>query len=632
MRIPPLEQLFEGTEMLGLFKAVFDCEPGLIVATGQPGTGKTTTLFALAGELCNRGTPISVVMDRSGYHNMYQFPEDWKTFHSDRSDESLNRAINEAVQNRGHAILALFEGYDHLMEAVGGKRWVFAQIDTPFVGIDVAHNLRGGGLADDFISDNLRLVVSQILLPRLCGDCAERSLGDIDETRLIYPDADEAKEIWREVGCDHCQHKGLRSKCAAQDVLLIDEEVRPIFAERLRGNILKAIPRPKHIQLHEFARELVKEGMVGIETYRQQIFRNPLLRLQIGIEREQQRSSQISQMFGRYVSTEVMKTLLESPDSVKLSGEKRSVIIMITDLRGFTALSERLQPEKVVQMLNTYFEVMVDVILRFDGTINEINGDGLLVIFGAPQEMPDRAQRAVACAIAMQNAMVDVNDENQKMTLPRLEMGIGINETEVIVGNIGSSRRSKYAVVGSGVNLTSRIESYTVGRQIFISESVRRSVGEAVRIDSQLDVLSKGVETPLRIYEVGGIAGQYNLALERRDTHLAILARQIPIGYRMIEGKDTGRTGAEGSIVRLSKESAEIVFDRSVAVLTNLRMGLLDAEDELSGKDLYGKVMKCSGAGGRTGVVRFTAVPPEIAAYFHSHRQHAKTPTPERDQ
>ena len=113
----------------------------------------------------------------------------------------------------------------------------------------------------------------------------------------------------------------------------------------------------------------------------------------------------LKKMFGRYLSTEVMDSLIENPSALELGGERRKVTIMMTDLRGFTALSERLKPEKVVEMLNVYFEVMVDIILKYNGTINEIIGDALLVIFGAPQEMPERTQKAIACAIEMQNAM-----------------------------------------------------------------------------------------------------------------------------------------------------------------------------------------------------------------------------------
>jgi class 3 adenylate cyclase/HAMP domain-containing protein len=338
---------------------------------------------------------------------------------------------------------------------------------------------------------------------------------------------------------------------------------------------------------------------------------------------ERQRADLLEKMFGRYLSQEVMNTIIENPDTIKLGGEKRQVTIMITDLRGFTALSERHEPEQVVQMLNTYFEVMVDVAFQYNGTISEIIGDSLLVIFGAPQQMPDRAQRAIACAIAMQNAMAEVREQNLAQGLPDLEMGIGLNEAEVIVGNIGSKKRSKYGVVGSGVNMTSRIESYTVGGQILISESVRKVAGEVLRIDDQMEVHPKGVEVPFRIYEVGGIAGCYNLALDGSDPALVTLERQIPIQYTMLEGKDVGKKGLKGSVLRLSKNCAEISLDSPVEILSNLKMSLVDVDEKLTARNFYGKVIEHSGGNGQTHMVRFTSVPPEVDAYFQSHRQHA---------
>jgi adenylate cyclase len=334
----------------------------------------------------------------------------------------------------------------------------------------------------------------------------------------------------------------------------------------------------------------------------------------------------LKKLFGRYLSTEVMNSLIEDPSALELGGERRGVTIMMTDLRGFTALSERLEPEQVVQMLNAYFEIMVEVVLKYKGTINEFIGDALLVIFGAPQEMPDRTQRAIACAIEMQNAMAEVNEQSRSQGLPELEMGIGLNETEVLVGNIGSTKRSKYAVVGSGVNMTSRIESYTVGGQILVSESVRQEAGDILRIDAQRDVRPKGSETPLRIYEVGGIAGRFNLALEEKEPPLVTLVRQIPLRYTVLKGKDIGKKGLEGSIVQLSKNCAEITLGAPVEMMTNLKMNLGDVDEKLSARDFYGKVIKRSGENGPNHVVHFTSIPPEIDAYFQSHRQHAVKP------
>lgn len=334
----------------------------------------------------------------------------------------------------------------------------------------------------------------------------------------------------------------------------------------------------------------------------------------------------LKKMFGRYLSTEVMNSLIENPAALELGGERRNVTIMMTDLRGFTALSERLEPEQVVRMLNSYFEVMVDLVLKYNGTINEIIGDALLIIFGAPQEMEDRTRRAIACAIEMQNAMAEVNEQNRSQGLPELEMGIGLNETEVVVGNIGSTKRIKYAVVGSGVNMTSRIESYTVGGQILISESVRQEAGDVLRIDAQRDIRPKGAETPLRIYEVGGIAGQYNVALEEKDLALASLVLQIPMRYTVLTGKDIGKKNLEGSVVRLSKRCADIILDEPADMLSNLKMNLTGVDEQLCSKDFYGKVIDRSQEKEQTHLVRFTSIPPEVDAYFESHRRHASNP------
>ncbi len=337
-------------------------------------------------------------------------------------------------------------------------------------------------------------------------------------------------------------------------------------------------------------------------------------------------SALLKKMFGRYLSTEVMHAILKDPASLELGGERRRVTIMMTDLRGFTALSERLEPEKVVQLLNAYFEVMVDIILKYHGTINEIVGDALLVIFGAPNEIPDRNAKAIACAIAMQNAMEDVNRENRLKGLPELEMGIGLNEADVIVGNIGSSKRSKYAVVGSGVNMASRIESYSVGGQVLISESVKSDAGDLLRIDNRMDVLPKGAQSPLPIYDVGGIAGQYNLVLQEKSPDYAALNKEIPIQWAVLDGKDVGRAGLRGRMIRLSKKGADIDLGGPVDALTNIKLNLSDVDEELASRDFYGKVIAPSGSGQTVFSVRFTAVPPEVSAYFKALLKYAIHP------
>lgn len=223
----------------------------------------------------------------------------------------------------------------------------------------------------------------------------------------------------------------------------------------------------------------------------------------------------VREVFGRFVSDDVAATLLASPHGLTLGGEKRTVTILMSDLRGFTPLSEVLDAQQVVGMLNRYLARMVDIIFRHKGTIDEFIGDAILVIFGAPQpgNPPDDARRALACAIEMQLAMAEINAQNRQLGMPDLAMGVGINSGEVVVGNIGSERRMKYSVVGGPVNLTARIESFTLGGQILISDSTLRYVRDVARVDGRLRVKVKGVEGPVSIFDIGGIGEPYNLYL-----------------------------------------------------------------------------------------------------------------------
>ena len=221
--------------------------------------------------------------------------------------------------------------------------------------------------------------------------------------------------------------------------------------------------------------------------------------------------------------------------------------------------------------------------------------------------------------------MTGVNARNRIQGLPQLEMGIALNDTEVIVGNIGSAKRSKYGVVGSGVNMTSRIESYTVGGQILISESVRRAAGEVLRIDGQREVLPKGGDTAMTIYEVGAIAGAYNVALSIKASAMVPLAQEIPLRSRILEGKNVSGKGLDVSALSLSRHGAHVRFGAPVELMANVRLNLKDVDETLSAKDLYGKITRQVGEQGDVYLVTFTSVPAEIDAYFQAHLRFANT-------
>ncbi len=177
----------------------------------------------------------------------------------------------------------------------------------------------------------------------------------------------------------------------------------------------------------------------------------------------------IRSAFGRYVSPEVARELLESPDGLRFGGEKRVVTVLMSDLRGYTRFAEQGDPAHVMNVLNEYLARMTDVVIKHGGTVNEFIGDAVFAVFGAPLAHADHAERAAACALSMQAAMADINRQHAASGLPRFEMGIGVNTGEAVVGNIGSEQRAKYAVVGSAVNVAARVEGATVGGQVFIT-------------------------------------------------------------------------------------------------------------------------------------------------------------------
>ncbi len=306
-------------------------------------------------------------------------------------------------------------------------------------------------------------------------------------------------------------------------------------------------------------------------------------------------AAQIRTYFSRYLTDAVVKSLLETPEGLKLGGDRRKVTILMCDLRGFSAISEKMAPEKVVEILNVFLGTMTEAIATYQGTIDEFIGDAILVLFGAPIHREDDAARAVASAIAMQLAMRSVNDKLTEMQLPEIAMGIGINTGEVVAGNIGSQSRAKYAVVGNHVNLTARIESYTVGGQILISETTYKEVEAIAKTNGSMEVEPKGVSQPIFIYDICGLGGIYNLELPSISESLQVLTNPIAVSYRILEEKHLGVELFKGEIRRLSPYGAEIFADQDIPVLTNLKLHLevYDSKQELTiAGEIYAKVLK----------------------------------------
>ena len=237
---------------------------------------------------------------------------------------------------------------------------------------------------------------------------------------------------------------------------------------------------------------------------------------------------------------------------------------------------------------------------------------------GSPLRMADHAQRAVACAVAMQLGMTSVNAQNRGESLPEVEMGIGVNTGEVVVGNIGSHKRAKYGLVGADVNLTARIASYTIGGQILISEATRREAGPDVDVDEHIEVEAKGIDQPITLYNVRGIGGPYDFLLPERQEVFFPLQEEISLRYTVLEGKYVGGTVFTGAFVQLSTKGGEIRSEHPIAPLSDIKMRLVhNTGVEIAG-DLYGKIVGKPTDRRASFAVRFTSIPPQVATFLHS--------------
>jgi PAS domain S-box-containing protein len=333
-------------------------------------------------------------------------------------------------------------------------------------------------------------------------------------------------------------------------------------------------------------------------------------------EQVELRNKFIRETFGKYLTDEVVSTVLESPSGLQTGGEKRKITMMMTDLRGFTSMSERLPPQRVVGLLNRYLSTMVTVIKQYQGTIDEFIGDAIFVLFGAPLWHEDDAERAVACSVAMQMAMEDVNAENRTEDLPELEMGIGLHTGQVVVGNIGSAERMKYGVVGANVNLTSRIQSCTTGGQILVSEATRQELGKLLKIGKQMEVKAKGVEHPLILFEVLGVGGRHKLSLPEAVDTLVELKEEILLHYEVVESTQVGSALSKGILTKVSLKGAEARLENQVPILSNLKIHLVGNGGEQLPGTIYGKVLGPL-QGTSTGVaIRFTSISPEVDTFL----------------
>lgn len=352
-----------------------------------------------------------------------------------------------------------------------------------------------------------------------------------NEATIMIVD-DEAAN--RDILSRHCQQLGLNTISCANaeeafaslenttvDLILLDLVMPGISGQeallRLKASeVWRAIPVIVISGMGD-QHEVINCIEAGADDYLQKPFNRTLLRarLHAGLDRKQWVDKErmltaeleknqrfIKNTFGRYLSSEIVSTLLDRPDGLNMGGELQTVTILMADIRSFTTISEQLAPTKVVELLNIYLGAMADIIMSHQGTVDEFIGDAILAIFGAPVSSPQDAENAIRCALAMQAKMQEVNEKNEALGLPKIEMGIGINTGEVVAGNIGSKKRAKYGVVGHAVNITSRIEDQTASGEVLVSKQCLDAANVDATFGRSLQLQPKGMSETVEIHSV----------------------------------------------------------------------------------------------------------------------------------
>jgi adenylate cyclase len=219
------------------------------------------------------------------------------------------------------------------------------------------------------------------------------------------------------------------------------------------------------------------------------------------LEREKE---QVNKLFGYFLDNEVLKYLIQNPELIKTTGQSKQLTILFADIRGFTAQSESLPPEAIINILRIYFQLMIPVIRKHGGTVDKLMGDGIMAFFGDPLPQPDHTARAARAAIEMQQTMRVIAKQWETYGVKGVGIGIGLNTDEVVVGNIGSDEFCDYTVLGRGVNLASRLESKCPAGQIHVSIHVYHALADKFSFEYLGEFDYKNIQGKVPVYRLIG--------------------------------------------------------------------------------------------------------------------------------
>jgi len=273
--------------------------------------------------------------------------------------------------------------------------------------------------------------------------------------------------------------------------------------------------------------------------------------------------------------------------------ETKPVVILLSDIRGFSEIAEAYEANSVVDMLNRYFTAMGNIIVEYGGSIDKLMGDSILVTFGLPDSSDKDIENAIACAVEMQLAMTEFNQDNLALNMPEIYMGIGINFGDVVVGALGSKHYSEYTVIGEEVNLTSRIEAHCLRGQILLSEQTKNAAQNFVEVGPPNSVEVKGARDPVKLFEVYSITRPKEMKVPRREGRRSPrVAVQMPISFQCLAGKIILPDQLTGEVIDIGYGGMLIESETRLAPLSEIKMRLSLELFSDSTTEIFARIIK----------------------------------------
>jgi len=294
----------------------------------------------------------------------------------------------------------------------------------------------------------------------------------------------------------------------------------------------------------------------------------------------------------------IERQIFKAVDNALISSvqtEKKLVNILLSDLRGFTSMSEDYPPVVILNLLNRYFEKMSEIIQKYNGVIDKFMGDSIMVLFGVPNSFDDDLERTLSCAIEMQLAMEDINKINESLDMPSLYMGIGINTGEVVAGSLGSEFHNEYTVIGNEVNLVSRLEAHTLRGQILLSENTYKIAKEYIEVGDVNEVQVKGRQDAVKMYDLLSISRPCKLQVPCREIRKSPrVSVNMPLVFYCMAGKTILPHEYSGRIVDVSYSGVFTIMPICLAMHDEVKIEFSTSLMNQRTRDVYARVVRVS--------------------------------------